>query len=189
MTEPEYVARERSEEDMGVEIDLSSIRDPRAVALLQSGLPGRYWFDLERDLKALEDAGVEVTGEVVRNLAALRVERLPPTVTDRYVPKRYSPEEGDELLLEYRWQREFETCVVYYMRLGDLVKIGYTSNLENRVAAINPEEVLATEPGGRLLEAQRHKEYAGLRVHGEWFEYRAPLTGWIDGLRVQRASA
>lgn len=73
--------------------------------------------------------------------------------------------------------------VVYYMRLGDMVKIGWTTNLPKRTRTINPQEVMATEPGDMKLERQRHRQFADLRVHGEWFRYEGPLIQWIQALR------
>jgi hypothetical protein len=72
--------------------------------------------------------------------------------------------------------------VVYYMRLGDRVKIGRSTNLASRIATFNPEELLAVEPGGATLESSRHKQFAELRTRGEWFRYESPLTEWIASL-------
>lgn len=73
--------------------------------------------------------------------------------------------------------------VVYYMRIGNRVKIGWSRNLPLRMAAINPEELMVTEPGNRLLERARHKQFADLRVHGEWFHLDARITQHVEELR------
>lgn len=73
--------------------------------------------------------------------------------------------------------------IVYYMRIGNRVKIGTTTNLKVRLEAINPEELLCTEPGGHPLEKQRHRQFAALRTHGEWFRLEGELQQHIDGLR------
>lgn len=59
-----------------------------------------------------------------------------------------------------------ERSVVYYVRTGRYVKIGYTSDLKRRLHSLrlDPAAVLATEPGGRDLEAQRHAEFAEERL-------------------------
>lgn len=80
-------------------------------------------------------------------------------------------------------QEKAARSVVYYMRLGPLVKIGWTTNLEGRREAINPQEVMATEPGGRDVERKRHQEFAALRVHGEWFTLESPLMEWVASLK------
>jgi hypothetical protein len=88
-----------------------------------------------------------------------------------------------------RLQREAEQkhqgAVVYYMRLGDMVKIGWTTDLATRRQDVNPQEVLATEPGDMKLERQRHQQFADLRVHGEWFRLEPPLTEWISEVKAR----
>lgn len=66
--------------------------------------------------------------------------------------------------------------VVYYVRRGSMIKIGTTVNMYNRMTAILPDEILATEPGSYSLEAQRHRQFRKLRVPGqvEWF-HAGPL--------------
>jgi hypothetical protein len=78
---------------------------------------------------------------------------------------------------------------VYYMRMGNRCKIGYTTNLRSRVATINPEELLGWEPGSRKLEQERHKQFADLRTHGEWFRYEGPLVEHVEQLRASRRVA
>jgi hypothetical protein len=73
--------------------------------------------------------------------------------------------------------------VVYYMRLGNRVKIGWTNNLAQRVSQIQPEELLATEPGGVVTETERHEQFKTLRVVGEWFRYEGSLVDHISRLR------
>jgi hypothetical protein len=49
------------------------------------------------------------------------------------------------------------------------------------------ELVLATEPGGREREHQRHRQFAALRVHGEWFRLEVPFTDHIKALGREAA--
>lgn len=60
--------------------------------------------------------------------------------------------------------------VVYYFRVGNRIKIGFTGNVTNRVRDLMPEEVLGWERGERSLEAERHRQFARHRVNREWFE-------------------
>lgn len=78
---------------------------------------------------------------------------------------------------------------VYYARLGNRVKIGYTLNLPQRMSVFQPEEVLATEPGGILVEARRHEQFARLRVSGEWFRYEDELVEHVNALRQAAAAS
>lgn len=73
--------------------------------------------------------------------------------------------------------------VVYYMRFGDRVKIGYSSNLALRLQSVPNDELLATEPGTMATESARHEQFAELRITGEWFQYVEPLVAHINGLR------
>lgn len=83
-----------------------------------------------------------------------------------------------------RIKAERETkSVVYYMRIGDRVKIGTTIDLDRRVREIRPEEVMATEPGGVEVERQRHGQYGHFRTTGEWFRLHGSLREHIDTLR------
>lgn len=76
--------------------------------------------------------------------------------------------------------------VVYYVRIGDSIKIGYTSQLDTRIKALRAarENVLATEPGGRELEAKRHAQFGRLRKgRREDFEPSFALIQHIDDVR------
>ena len=83
------------------------------------------------------------------------------------------------------------TPVVYYLRVGQLIKIGYTSDLPQRLRAYPPDTlVLATEPGDMSLEQQRHRQFSWHRVAGrEWFDPAPPLLRHINSLREQPLTA
>jgi hypothetical protein len=75
--------------------------------------------------------------------------------------------------------------VVYYVQIDQHVKIGYSSNLRQRLKSypLN-RRLLATEPGDENTESVRLNEFAEHRAMGrEWF-YPAPrLLGHINRLR------
>ena len=75
--------------------------------------------------------------------------------------------------------------VVYSIRVGTMIKIGYTENLMTRVSAYPPgRKLLATEEGGKILETRRHRQFAALRTAGkEWFSIEQPLIDHINQLR------
>lgn len=60
---------------------------------------------------------------------------------------------------------------VYYLRVGDRIKIGYSVDVRQRMRAYPPDsELLAVEPGSLALERERHQQFAGQRAAGrEWF--------------------
>ena len=60
--------------------------------------------------------------------------------------------------------------VVYYLRLGDRVKIGTSGNPRQRLGVLPHDEVLAFERGDRVVEQRRHREFATSRLGtSEWF--------------------
>ena len=70
--------------------------------------------------------------------------------------------------------------IVYYIRRGGLIKIGYTARFVNRMRALAPDELLAVEPGNLRLEAGRHQQFAAFRVEGrEWFAPEPELLAHI----------
>jgi hypothetical protein len=69
------------------------------------------------------------------------------------------------------------------MRIGDRVKIGTSTSLEERLKTINPEELMALEKGGIAVERLRHRQFADLRTHGEWFRLEGRLVAHIKRLR------
>lgn len=97
----------------------------------------------------------------------------PRNYTSRYVDRR--DRQGEEWIVR--------GSVVYYMRIGNRVKIGTSDHLEARLAAINPEELMVTEPGDSGIEARRHREFRDLRTRGEWFRLESPLVEHIEVLR------
>jgi hypothetical protein len=77
--------------------------------------------------------------------------------------------------------------VVYYMRVGNRIKIGFTGDLIRRTQAVGPEEVLATEPGSFAIEKRRHNEFGEYHVINEWFAQGPRLLEHIVKLRGGRA--
>lgn len=77
--------------------------------------------------------------------------------------------------------------IVYYVATGDFVKIGFTTNLDQRLADIathnpHPIEVLHTESGSRPWETWRHQDMEEHRYRGEWF-HRKPVEEFLERLR------
>lgn len=153
--------------------------------------------DLEficRSISYLRSAGLDVLDEMVlrlaidggRNLARVHYERKATEDPDQIEAERTEVLERYKAALEVR-------SLVYYARLGNRVKIGYTTDLRQRMIHIQPEEVLAVERGGPRVEAKRHVQFAGLRVSGEWFRLEGALADHIsqlpDTYREQRVLA
>lgn len=79
--------------------------------------------------------------------------------------------------------------VVYYVRVGDLIKIGTTTNLKARVASYPPgSQLLATERGGLDVEAARLAQFDGCLAAGkEWFMPSPRLLAHIESLKQPAA--
>lgn len=74
--------------------------------------------------------------------------------------------------------------VVYYLRLGERVKIGTSGNPRQRLAAIPHDELLAFERGDRMLERRRHAQFDHDRLGtSEWFAASADILAHVDELR------
>ena len=81
---------------------------------------------------------------------------------------------------------------VYYVRIGDHVKIGFTTRLRQRLSdlRVDHENLLAVEPGGRELETQRHREFAAERVgKRENFNPSPRLLAHIKALSIAHQAA
>lgn len=94
--------------------------------------------------------------------------------------------EAGRLWARQRADNDHETDgVVYFIRSGDAVKIGKTTNLARRRQQISAPnaELMATEPGYTRRERQLHRRFAIHRINGEWFLLAPPLTAYINALR------
>lgn len=99
--------------------------------------------------------------------------------------EKWAKADHDQLAVERRLE---PGSVVYFIRMGDMIKIGYTSDLIRRVQqlSLTMGHVLATVPGASFLEQQMHDKFAALREHGEWFRAEPPLLDYIAQLKPNR---
>lgn len=82
-----------------------------------------------------------------------------------------------------RWEAYRHEPIVYYVRLADLVKIGTTQRIDNRMSAVSPQQIMGIERGSYFEEAKRHRDFKHLNTHGEWFRIEPDLETHINGLR------
>lgn len=78
--------------------------------------------------------------------------------------------------------------VIYFIRFGDYIKIGWTARPEQRIKELPHDEVLHTTPGFLREERALHALFAHLRHQGEWFRPDAELMSFIEHLRVKDAA-
>jgi hypothetical protein len=76
---------------------------------------------------------------------------------------------------------------VYFIRSGDKVKIGVSTNVPMRLKALQTMsagdiELLVVAEGSHPEESQLHARFAHLRTHGEWFRAEPELLEFIAAL-------
>lgn len=82
-------------------------------------------------------------------------------------------------------EQDGRESIVYYIRRGELIKIGTTTNPKRRFESLMPDEILAWEPGGTLEEALRHRQFRRLRQGlGEYFQIAPDLLKHCKTLRT-----
>ncbi len=72
---------------------------------------------------------------------------------------------------------------VYFVRVGDLIKIGWTGQPRTRMRNLQPDEVMHLEPGTMKDEKRCHAAFAPYRQHGEYFRPEPELLAFIKQLR------
>lgn len=70
---------------------------------------------------------------------------------------------------------------IYFARLGDLVKVGFSKNPDERVHRLNAL-LLGVCKGNRELEAELHSEFSDLHERGEWFRADPRLLERMEAL-------
>lgn len=133
--------------------------------------------DILITLHRFELAGIEVDDRAVD--IAIKLTRWYAATADE------RDRVGREEMERRRQEAEARDCWVYYIRVGRLIKIGMTTNLASRFSSLRPNEVLAIEPGGSQREIAMHREFAELRVGGEYFHPGAALQRHVASLRDQ----
>lgn len=78
---------------------------------------------------------------------------------------------------------------IYVLRSDNLVKIGFTDNLQKRVSAIIssvpvPVEFVGHMPGGREVELHLHSRFSEYRFSGEWFRETEEMRALFSVLLV-----
>lgn len=72
---------------------------------------------------------------------------------------------------------------VYFIKMGDYVKIGYSYNPTKRIKDFStplPLEIICVLDGGYTLEAELHKKFKKLRTNKEWFIYNETIKNFLS---------
>lgn len=73
---------------------------------------------------------------------------------------------------------------IYFVKAGDLIKIGYSTNLRQRLSQLGPVVLLATITGTMEDEKALHHQFGEYWDHGEYFRPGQRLMDHIASLRV-----
>lgn len=73
---------------------------------------------------------------------------------------------------------------VYFLRMGEAVKIGFATNVASRMKGIQtgcaePTELLKVVPGTDQTERYFHVHFAPYRQKGEWFRLEGALAAFV----------
>jgi hypothetical protein len=73
---------------------------------------------------------------------------------------------------------------VYFIRMGDAVKIGFSADVGKRLNGIQtacpgPAEVIKIIPGSDQTERYFHVHFANYRQQGEWFRLEGALAAFL----------
>lgn len=141
-------------------------RDPLSYPMSPQRLDKRYGILCETH--ALDVAMAVIDEQKARHLTERFFEVQTTKQAVRSAEERGAWERHEAAKAELRQDRE---GFVYFLRVGERIKIGYSADVKARMRAYPPgSELLAVEPGDRDLETQRHQQFAGSRTDGrEWF--------------------
>ncbi len=95
-------------------------------------------------------------------------------------------EEHEQRVAALTAETSLPAGVVYYLRFGDRIKIGFSASFGTRMRALPHDEILAVEPGSYQHEKRVHARFAQHRVDGqqEWFLAAPELRAHADALRA-----
>lgn len=130
-------------------------------------------------------------GHITRALARLKLlydidAREDPELLAKAIDKGRRDYAYEESQRKYYPREQPPEHVVYYVRIGKLIKIGTSRQLAIRLKAYPPDAVLlATEPGDRNLEKRRLRQFRATAAtkQGEYFLPTAELVEHINSLR------
>jgi hypothetical protein len=157
----------------GSDDDDSGLRPSHQALLRLIDTTDPAWPSITAVLREMADAGVEI-GEAAYEIAAkLGAHRFAIAAAQKRPGRRH-------------YQATLtgtSDSIVYYIRRGDLIKIGTTADPVMRFGDLMPDEILAFEPGDAEQETLRHRQFDHLRCHGEHFRSAPELLEHIRQIR------
>ncbi len=107
--------------------------------------------------------------------------------------RRYLQDQAEGTRIRLRGvkvQHDVNGSIIYFIQQktgSGPVKIGRARNVFRRLESLqagSPVQlvILTTMPGGSVREAELHRQFAHLRLHGEWFQDSPELMEFINGI-------
>lgn len=89
---------------------------------------------------------------------------------------------------EKPWRQRARPSYIYFIRAGDLVKIGVSVDPDKRFEALQTGcpakcELVHIEYGGVERERHHHARFAEQRQRGEWFRYEGGLRAFLEAMQ------
>jgi len=103
------------------------------------------------------------------------------TVKDVAVPMRINKGQRSAA---FGPNRRTRPGIIYFAQIGDLIKIGYTTNLRQRMIQLGVDKVLASMPGTMRDEEALHHRFGSDWVDREMFRPGPDLMAFIDSLKA-----
>lgn len=138
-------------------------------------LPNTARWDLNDYLRTFADCGFPVDAEMMRHFVKSAMAAYEASCERQARPA--AP------MRDPRPPHGRHDPVVYYFRLGDLVKIGTSVDVHQRRTQVPCQGVMAVEWGSFELETQRHGEFIDSHQWGEWYRLTAPVGQHIVDVR------
>jgi hypothetical protein len=83
---------------------------------------------------------------------------------------------------------------VYFMRAGEMIKIGVSVNVaarlrDHQIGSAEPLHLMLVIPGNAATERELHTKFKSKRVHGEWFRIDDEIAAFVADQRKQLRTA
>jgi hypothetical protein len=155
--------------DNGANDGDSGLRRSHQALLQLNDTTDPAWPSVAAVLREMADAGVEIDEAVAKIAAKVGAHRHRLAMVNPRDTRSGRPAYHQMTLTGT------SDSLVYYIRRGDLIKIGTTTEPAIRFRALLPDEILAFEPGGDELETARHLQFGHLWHRGEYFRIAPEL--------------
>ncbi len=173
-----YVNSRTSQSAWHVTADGDGSLRPSPEMLLPVDTADPAWPSIAAALREMAEASVELDEAAVKIAVKLGGRRHRLAMFDRTQSRSHQP-----AYVQITLSVADSCSVVYYVRRGDVIKIGTTTEPAIRFRTLMPDEILAVEPGGEDLETARHRQFDHLRRRGEYFRVAPELLEHARQLR------